>query len=295
MCRLSLKQCLWFSASSSAKNRFWTTKSLQNTCRLSLRQCDRITAERSTHSRFCTWETVDYLSRTPFGTTITSPLTQIRVFNLCGPAYYLSKHFALFGFYLLAGFTDNQLLMHFHTGIASLACSICYLSLTRTGTSNCASWCSDALVDHSTHVVRRDSRLTLTAPIATFIFPILCLHEVQVFSIDAAHLKGDWNGVILMLSFKDADNNNIHVATAVCPKENADSYSYLLSKAMDFDGLGWFWTAHPTRASQMVTSDLTPPYMSAVSLSRIAAACTQLLVRCVLHCEQRVISLPPYL
>ena len=60
---------------------------------------------------------------------------------------------------------------------------------------------------------------------------------MQVFSIDAAHLKGGWNGVILTLSFKDAGNNIIHVATAVCPKENADSYNYLLSKAMEFDGL----------------------------------------------------------
>ena len=65
----------------------------------------------------------------------------------------------------------------------------------------------------------------------------MCLHEVQVFSIDAAYLKGDWNGVILTLFFKDAGNNIIHIATAVCPTECADSYSYLLSKALEVDGL----------------------------------------------------------
>jgi len=31
--------------------------------------------------------------------------------------------------------------------------------------------------------------------------------------------------------------NIIYVATAVSPKENADSFNYLLSKAMEFDGL----------------------------------------------------------
>ena len=40
-----------------------------------------------------------------------------------------------------------------------------------------------------------------------------------------------------MLSFKDASNNIIHVAPTVCPKENVDSYNYLLSKAIEFVSL----------------------------------------------------------
>ena len=50
---------------------------------ISLEQCVRITWQRSTQSRFCTWVSViDYLSRTsPFGTTITAPLTKIRVWT----------------------------------------------------------------------------------------------------------------------------------------------------------------------------------------------------------------------
>ena len=57
----------------------------------------------------------------------------------------------------------------------------------------------------------------------------------QVYSIDAAHLKGSWNGVILVLSFKNSNNNVVHVASAVCPKENADAYTYLLGNAMKFE------------------------------------------------------------
>ena len=53
--------------------------------------------------------------------------------------------------------------------------------------------------------------------------------------MDAAHLKGSWNGVILTLSFKDSNNNVVHVATAVCPKENAEAYRYLLSNSMKFE------------------------------------------------------------
>ena len=57
----------------------------------------------------------------------------------------------------------------------------------------------------------------------------------QVYSIDVAHLKGSWNGVILALSFKNSNNNVVHVAPAVCPKENADAYTYLLRNAMKFE------------------------------------------------------------
>ena len=55
--------------------------------------------------------------------------------------------------------------------------------------------------------------------------------------MDAAHLKGAWNGVMLTLSFKDANNNIVHVATAVCEKENAEAYKYLLQNVMRFHEL----------------------------------------------------------
>ena len=55
--------------------------------------------------------------------------------------------------------------------------------------------------------------------------------------MNAAHLKGAWNSVMLTLSFKDANNNIVHVATAVCEKENAEAYKYLLQNVMRFHEL----------------------------------------------------------
>ena len=55
--------------------------------------------------------------------------------------------------------------------------------------------------------------------------------------MDAAHLKGTWNGVMLTLSFKDANNNIVHIATAVCEKENAEAYKHLLQNVMRFHEL----------------------------------------------------------
>ena len=43
--------------------------------------------------------------------------------------------------------------------------------------------------------------------------------------MDAAPLKGAWNRVMLTLSFKDANNNIVQVATTVCEKENAEAYN----------------------------------------------------------------------
>lgn len=51
-------------------------------------------------------------------------------------------------------------------------------------------------------------------------------------------MQGPWNGVILTLSFKDANNNIVHVASAVCRNENAESYVYLLENAKKFEPLG---------------------------------------------------------
>ena len=52
--------------------------------------------------------------------------------------------------------------------------------------------------------------------------------------MDVAHLKGVWNGVMLTLSFKHVNNNIAHVATAVCEKQNAEEYNYLLQNVMEF-------------------------------------------------------------
>ena len=56
----------------------------------------------------------------------------------------------------------------------------------------------------------------------------------QEYSINAVHLKGSWNGVILALSSKNSNKNVVHVASAVCPKENAHAYTYLLRNDMRF-------------------------------------------------------------
>ena len=53
----------------------------------------------------------------------------------------------------------------------------------------------------------------------------------QMVAVDAGHLKGQWNGVMLTLSCKDSNNRLIHVATAVTPKEDASSYRFLLLQA----------------------------------------------------------------
>jgi len=63
--------------------------------------------------------------------------------------------------------------------------------------------------------------------------------------------------------------------------------------------LGRLWTTRHTRASQMLTRDLPPPYTSVAPFSRMAATCTtfwrisQLLIRRALYCKQRVTSVRP--
>lgn len=45
--------------------------------------------------------------------------------------------------------------------------------------------------------------------------------------MDAGHLKGEWKGVMLVATCKDANNTLVQVATVVCDKENADNYTWL--------------------------------------------------------------------
>lgn len=51
--------------------------------------------------------------------------------------------------------------------------------------------------------------------------------------MDAASFKEKWNGVFATISFKDANNKLVHVATVVTAKEDAACYTYLLAKAME--------------------------------------------------------------
>ncbi|CAM9953045.1 unnamed protein product, partial [Pylaiella littoralis] len=44
----------------------------------------------------------------------------------------------------------------------------------------------------------------------------------KLLCVDAGHLKGEWKGVMLVATCKDANNTLVQVATVVCDKENAD-------------------------------------------------------------------------
>ncbi|CAB1104542.1 unnamed protein product [Ectocarpus sp. CCAP 1310/34] len=49
-----------------------------------------------------------------------------------------------------------------------------------------------------------------------------------VVGMDGGHLKGEWNGVMLTLTCKDANNENSHVATVIGPKEDTSLHKTLL-------------------------------------------------------------------
>lgn len=55
---------------------------------------------------------------------------------------------------------------------------------------------------------------------------------MQAFSLDGAHLTGSFNGVILTITTTDANNKINICAFAVVPRENSESYEYLLTQAM---------------------------------------------------------------
>lgn len=54
-----------------------------------------------------------------------------------------------------------------------------------------------------------------------------------MLSLDAGHLKGEWNGTILTLTGKDSNNRIVNVSIAVCDKESADNYTFLLQKSKE--------------------------------------------------------------
>lgn len=60
---------------------------------------------------------------------------------------------------------------------------------------------------------------------------------MQAFAIDSASIEGGWSGQCGTLSFKDANDQLIHVATIVQAKESASMYVTLLTKAMEFPEL----------------------------------------------------------
>eukprot|EP00752_Nemacystus_decipiens_P006488 g5841.t1 len=43
--------------------------------------------------------------------------------------------------------------------------------------------------------------------------------------------QGEWNGTIGAISVKSSNNNAIHLATCIAPKETADAYEYLIGHA----------------------------------------------------------------
>lgn len=56
----------------------------------------------------------------------------------------------------------------------------------------------------------------------------------QVVCLDAAHLKGLWNGVMFVLTAKDSNNNMVLVATALSSnKECERGYKFLLETALE--------------------------------------------------------------
>ncbi|CAN0407108.1 unnamed protein product, partial [Ectocarpus sp. 12 AP-2014] len=44
---------------------------------------------------------------------------------------------------------------------------------------------------------------------------LLYKERPQVVGMDGGHLKGEWNGMMLTLTCKHANNENIHVATVI--------------------------------------------------------------------------------
>ena len=53
----------------------------------------------------------------------------------------------------------------------------------------------------------------------------------QIVCVDAKHLKGEYEGVVLVMATKDSDNKLVMTAFAIVPKENADGYEYLFREA----------------------------------------------------------------
>ena len=45
--------------------------------------------------------------------------------------------------------------------------------------------------------------------------------------MDAGHLKGEWDGQMLLAAFKDANNTLVHLATVICDKENSENYAWM--------------------------------------------------------------------
>ena len=52
----------------------------------------------------------------------------------------------------------------------------------------------------------------------------------QFLQVDVGHLKGEWKGVVLVATAKDTNNTLALVAFAICDKENASNYSFLLTE-----------------------------------------------------------------
>lgn len=56
---------------------------------------------------------------------------------------------------------------------------------------------------------------------------ICTLFFKKVLCVDAGSLKGEWEGVMLIATFKDANNTLLHLSKVICDKEISDNYSFL--------------------------------------------------------------------
>ena len=59
----------------------------------------------------------------------------------------------------------------------------------------------------------------------------LSIAASQIVYVDARHLKGEYEGVVLVMATEDSDNKLVMTAFVIVQKENADGYAYLFREA----------------------------------------------------------------
>eukprot|EP00752_Nemacystus_decipiens_P013035 g11532.t1 len=71
------------------------------------------------------------------------------------------------------------------------------------------------------------NRLSIVVGRAAF---VIAKGLFKFLQIDGGHMKGKWNGMVLVATGKDTNNTLVVVAFVICDKENAANYSFLLSE-----------------------------------------------------------------
>eukprot|EP00752_Nemacystus_decipiens_P002471 g2327.t1 len=71
------------------------------------------------------------------------------------------------------------------------------------------------------------NRLSIVVGRAAF---VIAKGLFKFLQIDGGHMKGKWNGMVLVATGKDTNNTLVVVAFVMCDKENAANYSFLLSE-----------------------------------------------------------------